>query len=92
MNRGGRTEASRGRFVSRTSTSVRVAPPAGPVRVFWAVAEGACAAVLLYAGGKAALTALQAAVVSIGLPFCVILLLMVFSLIKSLRAEVIQQD
>ena len=56
-------------------------------RVFWAITEGACAAVLLYAGGKAALTALQAAVVSIGLPFCVIMLLMVFSLVKSLRAE-----
>jgi len=61
-------------------------------RVFWAVAEGACAAVLLYAGGKAALTALQAAVVSIGLPFCVILLLMIVSLVKALRAEVPPQS
>jgi len=56
-------------------------------RVFWATAEGACAAVLLYAGGKRALTALQAAVVSIGLPFCVILLLMAAALAKSLREE-----
>ncbi|MEZ4439085.1 MAG: BCCT family transporter [Polyangiaceae bacterium] len=56
-------------------------------RVFWASAEGACAAVLLYAGGKAALTALQAAVVSIGLPFCIILLLVMASLIKALRSE-----
>jgi choline/glycine/proline betaine transport protein len=43
-------------------------------RVFWATAEGACAAVLLYAGGREALTALQAVVVSIGLPFCVVIL------------------
>lgn len=56
-------------------------------RVFWASAEGACAAVLLYAGGEAALTALQAAVVSVGLPFCLILLAMAYSLIKALRAE-----
>lgn len=56
-------------------------------RVFWATAEGTCAAVLLYAGGKAALTALQAAVVSIGLPFCLVLLAMAYSLIKALRQE-----
>ncbi|MEZ6188515.1 MAG: BCCT family transporter [Planctomycetota bacterium] len=56
-------------------------------RVFWACAEGACAAVLLYAGGKQALQALQAAVVSIGLPFCVVLLLMCWSLVRALREE-----
>ena len=56
-------------------------------RVFWATAEGTCAAVLLYAGGKKALDALQAAVVSIGLPFCVLLLALVYGLIKALRAE-----
>jgi choline-glycine betaine transporter len=56
-------------------------------RVFWATAEGACAAVLLFAGGKKALQALQAAVVSIGLPFCVVLVAMAFSLLKALRQE-----
>ena len=56
-------------------------------RIFWASAEGACAAVLLYAGGKKALTALQAAVVSIGLPFCLVLLLISVSLMRALRAE-----
>ena len=61
-------------------------------RVFWACAEGACAAVLLYAGGKAALSALQAAVVSIGLPFCIILLAMAFCLIKALREEIPPED
>jgi len=60
--------------------------------VFWACAEGACAAVLLYAGGKAALSALQAAVVSIGLPFCIILLAMAFCLIKALREEIPPED
>ena len=56
-------------------------------RIFWATAEGACAAVLLYAGGKQALKALQAAVVCIGLPFCLVLIGMVISLVVALRAE-----
>ncbi|MGD2070552.1 MAG: BCCT family transporter [Gemmatimonadota bacterium] len=56
-------------------------------RVFWATAEGACAAILLYAGGERALTALQAAVVSIGLPFCVVLLGVGVSLVVALRRE-----
>jgi len=56
-------------------------------RVFWALAEGACAAVLLYAGGERALAALQAAVVSIGLPFCLVLLAIVANLIIALRQE-----
>jgi choline/glycine/proline betaine transport protein len=56
-------------------------------RIFWATAEGACAAVLLYAGGEQALKALQAAVVSIGLPFCLVLVAMMVSLIVALRSE-----
>ncbi len=56
-------------------------------RIFWATAEGACAAVLLYAGGKQALQALQAAVVSIGLPFCLVLVATAISLAIALREE-----
>ncbi len=56
-------------------------------RVFWASAEGACAAVLLHTGGAAALEALQAAVVSIGLPFCIILLAMCVALVRALRRD-----
>ncbi len=56
-------------------------------RVFWATAEGACAAVLLYAGGKQALTALQAAAISIGLPFCIVLLGMIASLLIALPRD-----
>ncbi|MEQ9499978.1 MAG: BCCT family transporter [Deltaproteobacteria bacterium] len=53
-------------------------------RVFWAVSEGAVAAVLLGAAGKAGLKALQSAVICIGAPFSIILVLMCFSLMKSL--------
>lgn len=56
-------------------------------RVFWALAEGACAAVLLYAGGRRALTALQAVVVSIGLPFCLVIVLVGVNLMMALRRE-----
>jgi choline/glycine/proline betaine transport protein len=56
-------------------------------RVFWALAEGACAAVLLYAGGRQALRALQAAVVTIGLPFCLVILLIAVNLAVAIRKE-----
>ncbi|MFW6067892.1 MAG: BCCT family transporter [Myxococcota bacterium] len=56
-------------------------------RVFWAVTEGAVAAVLLYVGGRQALEALQSAVVSIGLPFCALLVVMCFSLLRGLRSD-----
>ncbi|MEM1022911.1 MAG: BCCT family transporter [Myxococcota bacterium] len=56
-------------------------------RVFWASAEGATAAVLLYFGGKQALKALQAATISIGLPVCIMLLLMMLSLWTGLHRD-----
>jgi len=56
-------------------------------RIFWATAEGACAAVLLSLGGTKALEAMQAAVVSVGVPFCVILLVMAYCLTRALAKE-----
>jgi choline/glycine/proline betaine transport protein len=53
-------------------------------RVFWALLEGAVAAVLLVAGG---LTALQTAAITTGLPFAAVLVVMCFSLLKALRGE-----
>ncbi len=58
-------------------------PPVGQ-RVFWAISEGAVAAVLLLAGG---LGALQTASITTGLPFTVVLLLMCYSLYKGLSTE-----
>ncbi|WP_297097574.1 BCCT family transporter [uncultured Draconibacterium sp.] len=55
-----------------------------PQRIFWALTEGAVAAVLLVGGG---LGALQTAAISTGLPFAIILLFLVWSLLKGLRAE-----
>ncbi len=56
-----------------------------PQRVFWACMEGFIAAVLLIIGGEEALSALQAAVISTGLPFAIILTIMAFLLLKSVK-------
>ncbi|MDR7303429.1 BCCT family transporter [Haloactinomyces albus] len=59
-------------------------------RLFWAVLEGLIAAVLLVAGavsGEDALSALQAASIVAGLPFCIVLLLMCVGLGRGLRTE-----
>jgi len=61
-----------------------------PQRIFWATMEGVIAAALLYGGGKDALGALQAAAISVGLPFIAVLLVMCVSLYMGLHAEMKQ--
>ncbi|EPC01637.1 hypothetical protein L861_16595 [Litchfieldella anticariensis FP35 = DSM 16096] len=58
-------------------------PPAR-YRVFWGMAIGAVAAVLLFAGG---LKALQTASIVAALPFSIVLILGIYGLLKSLSAE-----
>lgn len=58
--------------------------PPSRYRVFWGMAIGAVAAVLLYAGG---LKALQTASIVAALPFSVVVILAIYGLLKSLRAE-----
>lgn len=53
-------------------------------RVFWAVMEGAIAAVLLIIGGSEVLDVLQTAVVATGIPFAIIITLAAITLIKEL--------
>ncbi|SFH39182.1 BCCT family transporter [Modicisalibacter xianhensis] len=55
-----------------------------PQRIFWALIEGAIAIALLLGGG---LTALQAAVISTGLPFTLVLLAACFAIVQGLRSE-----
>jgi BCCT family betaine/carnitine transporter len=54
-------------------------------RVFWCVLVGLVAIVLLLGGG---INSLQALAISVGLPFCIVLLIMCLSLYKGLREEV----
>lgn len=59
-------------------------------RAFWAIMEGIVAAVLLTAGtlgGGDALSAIQTAAVTTGLPFCIVLLIMCYALLKALNEE-----
>ena len=53
-------------------------------RFFWAILEGVVAAVLLLTGG---LTALQTATISVGLPFAVLLIILIISFEKILNKE-----
>ena len=51
-----------------------------PQRIFWATMEGLIAGALIFGGGADALGALQAAAITVGLPFTLVLLAMCVSL------------
>ena len=58
--------------------------------IFWGVAQGAVASVLLWSGGddlKAGLTALQNLVIMVGGTFMLVIVAICVSLMKALRAE-----
>lgn len=78
------TSSDSGSLVIDTITAGGKVDAPVPQRVFWCTFEGAVAIVLLLGGG---LGALQAMVISTGLPFTVILLLMCWAIFKGLRAE-----
>ncbi|WP_286238139.1 BCCT family transporter [Neptuniibacter halophilus] len=78
------TSSDSGSLVIDTITAGGIINPPVPQRVFWCSFEGLVAIALLLGGG---LAALQAATVSSGLPFCLVILLICFSLHKSLSAE-----
>jgi choline/glycine/proline betaine transport protein len=69
--------------VDNLTSGGKIDAPVGQ-RIFWALAEGAVAAVLLIGGG---LQALQTATIVTGLPFAVILIIMCFSLYKGLDED-----
>jgi choline/glycine/proline betaine transport protein len=64
---------------------VRQPDPASWLRIFWAVVIGVLTLSLLLADG---LATLQGAVVIMGLPFAIVLLLMMVALYKALKQEV----
>jgi choline/carnitine/betaine transport len=55
--------------------------------IFWGVATGAVAAVMLLVGGEEALTGLQYITISAALPFVLVMLGLVVSITKDLRAD-----
>ncbi|MHA6248460.1 BCCT family transporter [Pontibacter sp. CAU 1760] len=78
------TSSDSGSLVVDSLTSGGRADSPVAIRIFWALAEGAVAAVLLLGGG---LQALQTAVIITGLPFAIILLIMCYSLYRGLSEE-----
>ena len=52
------------------------------LRIFWALLEGTVAAVLVFGGG---LIALQTGSLVTGLPICILMLFMCYSILKALR-------
>ena len=76
------TSSDSGSFVIDMLTAGGDPNPPKVQRIFWAVAEGGVASVLLLAGG---LGALQAAAVIAGFPFAVVLVLIAWGLLRALR-------
>ena len=58
--------------------------PALGTRLFWGILEGVLASVLLLAGG---LKALQTGSIALGLPFCALIIVMCYSLIRGLSQD-----
>ncbi|WP_010141787.1 BCCT family transporter [Oceanicola sp. S124] len=79
------TSSDSGSLVIDTITAGGKVDAPVPQRVFWCVFEGAVAIVLLLSAGG--LASLQSMVISTGLPFTVVLLLMCFAIWRGLRAE-----
>jgi len=78
------TSSDSGSLVIDTITAGGKVDAPVPQRVFWCTFEGAVAIVLLIGGG---LGALQAMVISTGLPFTIVLLLMCVAIVKGLQSE-----
>ena len=61
--------------------------PSRPTVIFWGVATGAVAAVMLLAGGSDALTGLQTITIVAALPFVIVMVGLSVSLVKDLRSD-----
>lgn len=81
------TSSDSGSFVVSSLTSGGLESPPRIQRVFWAVMEGAIAISVLLIGGEEALMTIQSAVVILGLPFSIILIIIMLSLIKELKGS-----
>jgi choline/glycine/proline betaine transport protein len=81
------TSSDSGSMVIDIITSGGNPDPPKPQRLFWAITEGIVAAVLLAGGG---LVALQTGAITTGLPFAIVILLMIWSVLRGLRDHVEQ--
>eukprot|EP01032_Pedospumella_encystans_P037654 gene37654-42647_t len=61
--------------------------PSKPTVIFWGVATGAVAAVMLLVGGSDALTGLQTITIVAALPFVLVMVGLAVALVKDLRSD-----
>lgn len=78
------TGADSGSLVMDTLTTKDGIESSTAVKGYWAVLQGALASILLYLGGSNGMEALQAGSVSTGLPFMIVIILMIVALSKDL--------
>jgi len=81
------TSSDSGSLVIDTITAGGKLDAPVPQRIFWATMEGLIAGALLFGGGGDALGALQAAAITTGLPFTIVLLVMCVALYMGLHSE-----
>lgn len=75
--------------VSSLTSSGRENPPKAQ-RIFWALMEGTIALSVLLIGGEAALETIQSAVVILGFPFSIILIMIMVSLSTELQSSYVK--
>ena len=83
------TSADSATFVLGMQTSGGSLDPSNRIKFTWGIIQSATAAVLLWQGG---LQALQTASIIAALPFTIVMLLIVVSLVKSLKEEVVRME
>ena len=79
------TSSDSGSLVIDTITAGGKVDAPVPQRVFWCIFEGAVAIVLLLSAGG--LASLQSMVISTGLPFTIVLLIMCWCILRGLMSE-----
>ena len=79
------TSSDSGSLVVSSMASGGLKAPPKSQRIFWAVIQGSIAVAVLLMGGERSFTTIQSAVIMLGLPFCVVLLLLMYSLYKGLK-------
>lgn len=84
------TSSDSGSLVVSSLTSGGLENPPKAQRIFWALVEGTIAVAILLIGGEKALLTIQSAVVILGLPFSIILLMIIFSISKELKQSYVK--
>ena len=86
------TSSDSGSLVVSSLTSGGLETPPKAQRIFWALIEGLIAISILLIGGEKALITIQSAVVILGLPFSIILLMIIVSMSKELKQSYVKYN